>query len=71
MVKKISHTLKSLPGFLAGAAIIFDMGATAYPSVHSQDPDIADYKALADDWAKVGEDLSFALNKFGENHHLE
>ncbi len=57
------------PSFRNGVARLFDFWGLydthSYNNIISYSAKEADAKALADDWAAVGKDLSFALKQSG------
>lgn len=68
MSGNIFHGLKSAPGLLSGVAAAFDIGATRYSRSRVSNTETEDYKALASDWAKTGEDLYKGLDLYREKH---
>jgi len=57
--------LYATPNFLLGMASVLDLGATLTVYNESESPEEADFKAIYSDWATTGEDISSALNKWG------
>ena len=49
--------------FLQGMASIFDIGDSLFIYNESKTGEEADQKAIANDWAVVGEDISEAIEK--------
>ncbi len=64
----IFRGLKSAPGLLSGAAVVFDMGATMHSRSRVSGAEADDYKALASDWMKTGEDLYKGLDLYREKN---
>jgi len=58
----IMHFSKSrFKAFLWGIGRIFDFAGYYSPHPPFEPPQIADYKALAEDWKRVGDDLYCAI----------
>jgi hypothetical protein len=57
--------LYATPSFLLGMAAVLDMGATLTVYNESRSPEEADFKAIYSDWVATGDDISSALNKWG------
>jgi hypothetical protein len=56
--------LFAAPSFLGGMASVLDMGGTLVTYNISETPEEADSRALASDWAAVGDDLKEACHHF-------
>ena len=65
MVEKLNEAYKlfSEPSFFEGIGRLFDWGSTLnnYNTYESENE--SDYKALASDWASVGENMRMAVDK--------
>ena len=51
------------PSFLGGAAQLMDLGNTLFVYNESLTPSQADYLAMKADWATIGNDLRYALQR--------
>lgn len=56
--------LTACPNFLLGLATAFDIGGTLVEYNVSISPQEADFRAIASDWAIVGQDIFAAINDF-------
>jgi len=61
-------TLFSDPSFLRGMSSLLDIGSTLTIYNESDTPQEADAKALYMDWAAVGDDLIYAMNRWDEEN---
>lgn len=59
-----AYKLFSEPSFFEGIGRLFDWGSTLNNYNTSESESESDYKALASDWASVGEDMRMAVNKY-------
>jgi hypothetical protein len=60
-----TSTLFATPSFLRGMSSIFDFGATLTIYNDSKTPAEADYNAIHSDWVATGDDIYFAIDKWG------
>jgi len=54
------------PSFLQGVASVIDLGGTLLAYNESDSAQEADARAIATDWAIVGQDIQTAIDKFGQ-----
>lgn len=59
--------LFSRTGFLTGAGSVFNLAGNYFGYNYSDSPFEADAKALASDWAVVGQDMQDAMTAFDES----
>ena len=52
------------PNFILGAATAIDLGGTLIVYNESRNPQEADMRAAASDWASVGKDIKESVEKF-------
>ena len=66
MVERLNETYKlfSEPSFFEGLGRLFDWGSTLNNYNISESEEESDYKALASDWANIGEDMRMAVSKY-------
>jgi len=62
--------LFATPDFLSGFAAVLDIGGTLVNYNVSRDEREADLRALASDWAMVGEDIQYSVEKFEKEQNL-
>jgi hypothetical protein len=70
MFEKIKHRtdfLFSRTGFLTGAGSVFNLAGNYYEFNSAESAEEADRRALAADWAVVGQDVSFAITTLGDS----
>ena len=58
--------LFSEPSFIGGMAYNLDLGNTLNVYNESETAEIADYKAIRNDWLAVGKDLGSSIKKHGQ-----
>jgi len=61
MISVIRSSRRRIKAFLFGIGRIFDFAGYYSPRPPFEPPQIADYKALAEDWKRVGDDLYYAI----------
>lgn len=64
----MSDFLFAQPSFLSGMATVLDIGATFATYNESRTPELADSRAVYNDWRAVGNDLFSAAMKFKAEH---
>lgn len=57
----VTNFLFADPSFTGGMATVLDMGGTLVEFNQSPNPEFADYRAIASDWAAVGESLNYSI----------
>ncbi len=60
-----STFLFARPSFVEGVARVMDLGTTLQIYNESKTPEEADFKAMKKDWQAVGDDIVYAINKYG------
>ena len=63
-ILNISGLLFATPSFWGGVSRCLDIGATQELYNESPNEYIADYNAIASDWAAIGIDMESAINNF-------
>ena len=56
--------LFATPSFLSGMASVLDIGSTLTHYNTSDSPEEADARAIASDWAMVGQDIRSAISAY-------
>lgn len=60
------YSLFSMPSFFRDAGRVLDLGSTMAMYNYSNSPEEADCEALRSDWVAVGNDISVAVDKYGD-----
>jgi hypothetical protein len=66
-----SYFLFARPGFIGGAARLFDFAGTLNTYNISASGDLADVRAFQEDWKAIGDDMRAALEIYRSNQSCE